>query len=159
MADRRALFLDRDGVINVDHGYVHRKEDFEFVDGIFDLVAHAHKLGYLVIIVTNQAGIGRGYYSEETFLQLMDWLAQVFAERDGCIDKVYFCPYHPKHGIGHYRQASPFRKPAPGMILSAIREFGIDPAVSVLVGDKPGDIAAGRAAGVGTNLLFRGGAL
>jgi len=156
MAERRALFLDRDGVINVDHGYVHRQEDFEFIDGIFELVAHACKLGYLVIIVTNQAGIGRGYYSEEDFLQLMDWVAGVFAARGGGVDKVFFCPHHPEHGVGRYRQDSPFRKPAPGMFLSAIREFGIDPAASVLVRDKPSDIAAAHAAGVGTKLLFGG---
>lgn len=156
MTERRALFLDRDGVINVDHGYVHRQEDFEFVEGIFELVAYARTLGYLVIIVTNQAGIGRGYYSEEDFLRLMDWVGTVFAARSGGVDKVFFCPHHPEHGVGHYRQDSHFRKPAPGMLLSAIQEFGINPATSVLVGDKPSDIAAGRAAGVGTNLLLGG---
>src|SRR5690606_25131903 len=92
---KRALFLDRDGVINVDHGYVHRKEHFEFIDGIFELVAEAVARNFLVIIVTNQAGIGRGYYTEEQFQILMEWVRSEFARRAGRIDDVYFCTYHP----------------------------------------------------------------
>lgn len=153
---KAALFLDRDGVINVDHGYVHKPEDVEFIDGIFELVAAAKRAGYLVIVVTNQAGIGRGYYSEADFHALMDWMKARFAERGGQIDAVYFCPYHPEHGIGQYRRDSDCRKPAPGMLLQAQRELDIDMQRSVLIGDKPSDIAAGRAAGV-NNLLHFGG--
>jgi D-glycero-D-manno-heptose 1,7-bisphosphate phosphatase len=148
----RALFLDRDGVINVDHAYVCKPESFEFVDGIFDLVRRARELGYLVIVVTNQAGIGRGYFSEDEFLALTEWMRAEFASRGAAIDAVYFCPDHPLHGLGRYRRDSPMRKPAPGMLLQARDEFGIDMARSVMVGDKRTDMQAGAAAGVGTLL-------
>jgi D-glycero-D-manno-heptose 1,7-bisphosphate phosphatase len=151
---RRALFLDRDGVINVDHGYVHRPEAVEFIDGIFELVAVARRAGYLVIVVTNQAGIGRGYYSEADFHALMDWMKSRFVERGGQIDAVYFCPYHPEHGIGDYRRESACRKPAPGMLLQAQQELDIDMELSIFIGDKPSDMAAGLAAGVGTLLYL-----
>lgn len=148
------MFLDRDGVINIDHGYVHRKEEFEFVDGIFDLVAAAKKAGYLVIIVTNQAGIGRGYYTELEFHNLMEWVLEQFAMKAAAIDKVYFCPDHPEYGIGKYRRNSHFRKPGPGMILQAAEELSVDLGRSIIVGDKTSDVEAGVAAGVGTSLLL-----
>lgn len=147
-----ALFLDRDGVINVDHGYVHKPEEVAFVDGIFELIAAAKRAGYLVVVVTNQAGIGRGYYGEDDFHALMDWIKARFAERGGQLDAVYFCPYHPEHGIGEYRRESDCRKPAPGMLLQAARDLDIDLTGSIFVGDMPSDMAAGRAAGVGTLL-------
>lgn len=146
---RSALFLDRDGVINVDHGYVHTQENFEFIDGIFDLVVAANRAGFLVVVVTNQAGIGRGYYSEAQFHALTDWMRIRFTEHGGKIDGVYFCPYHPEHGIGEYRRESEFRKPAPGMLFQAQSELGINLGKSIFIGDKPTDMAAGRAAGVG----------
>jgi D-glycero-D-manno-heptose 1,7-bisphosphate phosphatase len=152
---RRALILDRDGVININHGYVFRWEDFEFVDGIFELCRRAKDLGYLIFVVTNQAGIGRGYYSEQDFLELTKRMCGVFDDRGASIDKVYFCPYHAEHGIGIYKVDSRFRKPAPGMILQAAEEFAIDLSQSVLVGDEDSDIQAGIAAGVGCNLLYR----
>lgn len=151
---RPALFLDRDGVINVDHGYVHTPANFQFIDGIFDLVATANRAGYLVVVVTNQAGIGRGYYSEAQFHNLTHWMRRRFAEHGGQIDGVYFCPYHPEHGIGEYRRESEFRKPAPGMLLQAQSELGIDLEQSILIGDKLSDMVAGRSAGVGTLLHF-----
>jgi D-glycero-D-manno-heptose 1,7-bisphosphate phosphatase len=153
-AVRRALFLDRDGVINVDHGYVFRKEDIEFVPGIFDLCRAARQRGYLVFVVTNQAGIGRGYYTESDFQELMRWMGSRFEEEGAAICKVYHCPTHPVHGLGDYKVDSIFRKPGPGMILQAAKEYGVDLATSVLVGDKASDIEAGMAAGVGTNVRF-----
>jgi D-glycero-D-manno-heptose 1,7-bisphosphate phosphatase len=154
--NRPALFLDRDGVINVDHGYVHTQENFQFIEGVFDLVAAANRTGYLVVVVTNQAGIGRGYYSEEQFHALTHWMRARFAEHGGQIDGVYYCPCHPEHGIGEYRRESEFRKPAPGMLLQAQSELGIDLKRSILIGDKLSDMAAGRAAGVATLLHFCG---
>lgn len=151
---RPALFLDRDGVINIDHAYVHRREDFDFVDGIFDLVRTARERGYLVFVITNQAGIGRGKYTEADFHTLTEWMSDQFAARGAAIDKVYFCPYHAEHGVGIYKQESPFRKPNPGMILQAAQEFDVNLAASVLLGDMETDIQAGVAAGVGRNLLF-----
>ena len=150
-----ALFLDRDGVINVDHGYVHTPEKFEFVDGIFEIVAAANKAGYLVIVVTNQAGIGRGYYSEAQFHALTDWMKTKFIENGGRIDAVYFCPYHPEYGVGKYRRESDCRKPAPGMILTAMRDFDIDLGKSILVGDSLKDIYAANASGIGQVFMFR----
>lgn len=152
---RPALFVDRDGVINVDHGYVFRREEFEFVDGIFELCSGAKELGYLIIVITNQAGIGRGLYTERDFEELTAWMCEVFSQRGAAIDKVYFCPFHPEHGIGRYKVDSPFRKPRPGMILQAAEEFKIDLQRSVLVGDKASDIVAGIASYIGCNLLYR----
>ena len=154
MKCRPALFLDRDGVINIDHAYVCRQEDFEFVDGIFELCRNAKRLGYLIFVITNQAGIGRGYYTEQDFLRLTDWMCGRFATEGAVIDRVYFCPFHPEHGVGHYKADSPFRKPGPGMILQARDEFDVDLARSVLVGDRESDIQAGIAAGVGSNFLY-----
>lgn len=154
MKHHRALFLDRDGVINIDRDYVHRREQVEFIDGIFELCRHARALGYLIFVITNQAGIGRGYYTEQDFLKLTHWMNRVFNAEGIVIDKTYFCPFHPEFGIGKYKMDSPFRKPRPGMILQASKEFGVDLAKSVLIGDKETDIQAGISAGVGTNLLY-----
>ena len=141
---RPALFLDRDGVINVDRGYVGKREDFEFLPGIFDVCRIAKQLGYLIFVVTNQSGIGRGYYTEQDFLQLNDWMCGVFKEHGADIEQVYYAT----------SLDSPDRKPMPGMILRAAEEFGVDLSRSVLVGDKMTDVQAGIAAGVGVNLLY-----
>ena len=154
MAARPALFLDRDGVINVDYAYVHRPENFDFVNGIFELCREAKRLGYRIFVVTNQAGIGRGYYTEQDFHDLTAWMRARLAEHGADVDAVYFSPYHPEHGIGPYKKGSDCRKPGAGMLRQAAAEFEIDFARSVLVGDKYSDIQAGVAAGVGRNLLF-----
>lgn len=151
---RPALFLDRDGVINIDHAYVNRKDNFEFVEGIFDLCRSAKQLGFLICVVTNQAGIGRGYYSEKDFLELTGWMCTVFKEQGCEISKVYFCPSHPEHGIGVYKTDSYFRKPNPGMILQAAKELNIDLTKSILIGDKETDIQAGISSGIICNLLL-----
>jgi D-glycero-D-manno-heptose 1,7-bisphosphate phosphatase len=154
----RALFLDRDGVINVDRNYVHRREDFDFLPGIFDLCLTAQDARFIPIVITNQAGIGRGIYSEDDFQQLTGWMLERFLEHGVRIGRVYHCPYHPTAGIGAYRRDSFDRKPNPGMILKARDEFALDLAHCVLVGDKDTDIAAGRAAGVRHNLRLLHGA-
>lgn len=153
ISKNKALFLDRDGIINVDKNYVHRPEDFEFVDGIFELCRIGQQQGYRPVVITNQAGIGRGYYSEADFHALTEWMMERFAEQGIRIEKVYFCPFHPEHGIGQYRCESDFRKPNPGMILQARAELNLDLAASILVGDKESDIEAGLRAGVGLNIL------
>ncbi len=150
----RALFLDRDGVINHDMGYTHRWEDFVFIDGIFDLCRHARACCFSLFVVTNQAGIARGLYTEEDFHALSARMCTEFQAQGAPVDKVYFSPFHPKHGIGGYRQDSFLRKPNPGMILLAAEEFGLVLADSVLIGDRMSDIQAGRAAGIGCNLLY-----
>lgn len=149
-----ALLLDRDGVINVDHGYVHHPEDFEFIDGIFDVARAAHTSGYKLIVITNQAGIARGYYSEQQFHQLTAWMCNEFSNAGAPIEKVYFSPFHPTEGLGKYKKDDISRKPRPGMICQAQREMNFDLGRSILIGDKASDIQAGITAGVGTNLLL-----
>ena len=151
---RRALFLDRDGVINIDHGYVYLQEQFEFVTGIFELCRKAVESGYLIFVVTNQAGIGRGYYTEQQFHECTDWMCNQFLIQGIKIEHVYFCPSHPEYGLNDYKYESFFRKPQPGMILQAADEYNLDLSVSVLVGDKESDIQAGMSAGVGSNILY-----
>jgi D-glycero-D-manno-heptose 1,7-bisphosphate phosphatase len=147
-----ALFLDRDGVINIDHGYVSRPEQFDWMPGIFDLVRAARSKGHRVVVVTNQAGIGRGYYTEDDFARLTAWMCERFAAEGAAIDRVYHCPSHPTAGIGLYRVDSPMRKPGPGMLLAARDDLALDLAASSFLGDKLSDMQAGLAAGVGHNL-------
>jgi len=153
---RRALFLDRDGVINVDHGYVHRVDRFEFVPGIFDLVRFwTNDLQQPVVVATNQSGIGRGYFDERAYADLTDWMRERFAAERAPIARVYHCPYHPQHGVGEYRRDHPWRKPNPGMFLQAASDLDLDLAQSALVGDRMSDIAAAVAAGIGLRILLR----
>ena len=149
-----ALFLDRDGVVNKDFGHVYKIEDIKFIDGIFELVKFANKKKYKVIIITNQSGIGRGFYSKKEFLILMDWVKKKFLENNSVIDKFYYCPHHPKYGKGRYLKDCNFRKPKPGMILKAKKEMNIDLKNSVLVGDKITDISAGLSAGLNKIIYF-----
>lgn len=151
---RRALFLDRDGVINLDRGYVHRRETFEFQEGIFDLCRAAQSKNYVLIVATNQAGIARGYYTEAEFCKLTTWMIDEFAAQQVNIARVYYCPHHPVHGIGRYKVDSVDRKPQPGMLLRARADFDLDMMSSVLVGDKVSDIQAAEAAGIGTKILL-----
>ncbi len=151
---RKVLFLDRDGVINVDHAYVHRPAQTEWVPGIFDLVRRAQTAGYDVVVITNQAGIARGYFSEEHFIAYSRWMSEAF-RLEGCpLLATYHCPHHPKEGVGIYQQDCACRKPEPGMILQAVQDWDIDLSQSCLVGDKAGDVSAGLAAGVAHNFLF-----
>ena len=148
------MFLDRDGVINVDHGYVHDPENFEFLDGIFEVACAAHASGYKLIVITNQSGIGRGYYSEQQFHQLTAWMCNEFLNAGAPIEKVYFSPFHPTAGLGAYKKDDVSRKPRPGMIHQAQREINVNLGSSILIGDKVSDIQAGIAAGVGLNILL-----
>ncbi|MRI84160.1 MAG: D-glycero-beta-D-manno-heptose-1,7-bisphosphate 7-phosphatase [Nitratiruptor sp.] len=145
----KALFLDRDGVINEDYGYVHRIEDFHFIDGVFQALLRAQRAGYKPIIVTNQSGIGRGYYTREDFFHLTRWMVERFGKEGIEVVDVFYCPHHPDRGCG-------CRKPEPGMILEAARRYNIDLQSSWLVGDKPSDIEAARRAGVGGTILVDG---
>jgi len=151
---KRALFLDRDGIINEDRRYVHRIEDFHFIDGIFDICRAAIDAGMAIIVVTNQAGIGRGVFTERQFHVLTDWMNAQFAGQGVTIDQVYYCPHHPLHGTGHYKLDCLCRKPNPGMILRARDEHCIWLRNSVLVGDKELDIMAAKAAGIATTVLI-----
>jgi len=150
----KALFLDRDGVINVNHGYVHEVENCHFLDGIFDLTRLAIREGFIICIVTNQAGIGRGYYTEQQFHDFMCWMSARFEQEGVVISRVFYSPYHPIHGVGKYKKDDFSRKPNPGMLLDAINDFSIDAGASILIGDSISDIQAGVAAGIGTNLYL-----
>ena len=149
---RRAVFLDRDGVINVDDGYVHTAAQTVFVDGIFALAATARAAGFNLIVVTNQAGIARGLYPEPAFLDYTRWVHAQFASHDVPLLATYYCPHHPTAGKGDYRRDCAFRKPGAGMLRQAQADFGIDMGQSLLLGDKGSDLAAAAAAGVGAAL-------
>lgn len=158
MADKvPAIFLDRDGTINVDHGYIHEIDNFQFIDGVIDAMRELKKMGYALVMVTNQSGIARGIFSEDTFMQLTEWMDWSLADRDVDLDGIYFCPHHPDAVEEEYRQQCDCRKPQPGMLLSAQKELNIDMAASYMVGDKIDDMLAGKAAGVGIKVLVRTG--
>ena len=152
-----AIFLDRDGTMNVDHGYVHEIDNFQFIDGAIEAMQELKKMGYALVMVTNQSGIARGMFSEDTFMQLTEWMDWSLADRDVDLDGIYFCPHHPEAVVEEYRQQCDCRKPAPGMLLSAQKELNIDMAASYMVGDKIDDMLAGKAAGVGKKVLVRSG--
>lgn len=138
----KALFLDRDGVINVDVGYAHLPEQIIFMPGIFDVCRTAVAQHYKIIIITNQSGIGRGLYTEAQFHTLMKWMSDRFREEACPIIAYYFCPHLPEDHCN-------CRKPKPGMILQAAAEHHIDLKNSLLIGDKQSDIDAAISAGVG----------
>lgn len=145
----RAAFLDRDGVINVDHGYVHRADQFELLPGVSAALRKLSDAGLLLVVVTNQSGIARGLYTEQDYEALTVHMRARLAAEGVRLDAVYHCPHLQDAAVPAYRKQCDCRKPLPGMILRAIAEHDIEPARSMLVGDKASDIAAGRAAGVG----------
>ncbi|WP_206483965.1 D-glycero-beta-D-manno-heptose 1,7-bisphosphate 7-phosphatase [Thalassotalea sp. G2M2-11] len=150
----KALFLDRDGIINVDHGYVYQKENFEFVAGIFELCRQAMAKGYLLIIITNQSGIGRGKYTIQEFDALTRWMKEEFKKQQCLITDVYYCPHHPTKGKGEYLKACQCRKPEPGLLLKASDEHKIDLKQSIFIGDKTSDMQAAQAAGIHNRILL-----
>ncbi len=144
----KALFLDRDGVINEETGYIHHPDAVRFVDGIFSLCRTAQTLHYRLIVVTNQAGIGRGLYTALQYEELMAWMRSEFRREGVEFDAIYHCPYHPEHGLGEYKREHVDRKPSPGMLHRGAREFNLSLPDSVLIGDRCTDIAAAAAAGL-----------
>jgi D-glycero-D-manno-heptose 1,7-bisphosphate phosphatase len=152
----RALFLDRDGVVNEEVGYLHRAEEVQFVDGIFSLCKTAARLGYKLIVVTNQAGIARGYYTEADFEALMEFMRAELRSEGVELDAVYYCPFHPEHGVGEYKREHEDRKPGTGMLRRGARELGVELSESLLVGDRCSDVAAANAAGLRQAFLMSG---
>lgn len=150
----RCIFLDRDGVLNVERGYVHRIEDFEFVARAPEAIARLNKAGWTVVVITNQSGIGRGLYTEADYKKLTAHIQNSLAQFGGHLDAVYHCPHTPDWN-------SPYgcscRKPLPGLIFQAKEQLRLDLCDSVLVGDKISDIEAGRAAGISTCFLVESG--
>ena len=153
---RRGLYLDRDGVVNEEVGYLHKADGVRFVDGIFSLGRTAIELGYKLIVVTNQAGIARGYYSEDDFHALMEWMRNALRAEGVELDAVYHCPFHPEHGVGRYKREHEDRKPGTGMLRRGAAELGILLAESVMVGDRCSDVAAANAAGLRQAFLIAG---
>jgi len=145
----KALFLDRDGVINIEKNYLHKIEDFEFIEGIFELCEYFRDAGYKIFIVTNQSGIARKYYTQSQFDILSTWLVNEFSKKNIDIKHIYFCPHHPD-----ISGECSCRKPKPGMLLSAQSEFNINLKESILIGDKERDIEAGLNAGLLESYLF-----
>jgi D-glycero-D-manno-heptose 1,7-bisphosphate phosphatase len=150
----RAAFLDRDGVINVDHGYVSRWEDFEFVPGAIQSLRRLQAAGHALVIVTNQSGVARGYYDEAAVQRLHESLRDHLAQQGIVLAAIEHCPHLPGAPVARYAIDCDCRKPAPGMILRSAQALGIDLGASVMFGDKPSDIEAGRRAGVGRCLLL-----
>lgn len=146
---KKALFLDRDGVINIEKDYLYKIGDFEFIDGIIELCQYYISQGYVIFVVTNQSGIARGYYSEHDFNILTKWMVEEFRKNEVNIEKVYYCPHHPDI-TGECK----CRKPHPKMLLDARDEFNIDMAKSIIIGDKQRDIDAGINAGLKETYLF-----
>ncbi|MEK8031480.1 D-glycero-beta-D-manno-heptose 1,7-bisphosphate 7-phosphatase [Ideonella sp. DXS29W] len=154
---RPAAFLDRDGVVNVERDYVYRIEDFELLPGVIDALVTLQRAGYALVVVTNQGGIGLGKYQESDLQRLHHHLRAELAGAGVRLDGIYHCPHHPRSERPEMRGPCDCRKPAPGMILQAARDLALDLPNSFLAGDKVGDVAAGRAAGVGQNYLVRSG--
>jgi D-glycero-D-manno-heptose 1,7-bisphosphate phosphatase len=152
----RAVFLDRDGTINEEKEYLWRVEAFRFIPGAVDAIKLLKKSGYLVVVVTNQSGIGRGYYGEADLMLLHEHMERELQRHGTTVDACYFCPHHPQHGVGHYAVDCSCRKPLPGMLLQAAVELEIDLAASWMIGDKKADIDAGQAAGCRTILVRTG---
>lgn len=139
MGKNKALFLDRDGVINEDCEYPYKPEQIRFLDGIFLLCQRAVEKGYLLIVVTNQAGVAKGYFTEDDVKFIHNWISDQFLLHGIKITAFYYCPFHPNAKIPEYRKSSDLRKPSPGMILLAASEYDIDLASSFMLGDKPSD--------------------
>lgn len=155
---RKAVFLDRDGVLNVDKSYLSRIEDFEWIEGAKEALAMLTQQGYAIIVVTNQSGVARGFYTEDDVRHLHDWMCQEARLAGGIITAVYYCPYLEKAPVKAYDRKSDWRKPAPGMVLQAMKDYDIDASQSFMIGDMPRDVECGERAGI-SGYLFQGGRL
>ncbi len=147
---RQALFLDRDGVINIDRGYVHTQEQWEWCPGIFELLKWGRQNYDFIIVLTNQSGVGLGLYPEKSVRELHQWVDEQLQVRNLKIDAWYFCPFHPQGSLPAFRRKSLQRKPAPGLALEAQKEWDLDLSRSLMIGDKKTD----RLEGLGMETLF-----
>lgn len=153
---RGAAFFDRDGVINEDHGYVHRASDFVLMPGAADAIRACNRAGLFVFVVTNQSGVARGYYDVEAVEELHHHMVRILAAQDARIDDIRYCPHLPEGNVAAFALDCECRKPAPGMIHDLLNAWPVDPAHSFLIGDKPSDVAAAQAAGIAGHMLCDG---
>ena len=150
---RRAVFLDRDGTLNVEKEYLHRAEDWEWIPGAIEAIRLLNEAGFVVIITTNQSGVARGFYDEQAVRDLHASVDRWLAAEGARVDGYYYCPHHPHHGSVRDCDC---RKPAPGLLLAAAREHDIDLRNSYVVGDKASDVGAARAVGAAPILVATG---
>lgn len=155
---KKAVFFDRDGVLNVDKNYLYKIEEFEWQPEAMQAIKFLKEQGYFIAVVTNQSGVARGYYTEQDVHKLHEYMQSELAEIGTRIDVFYHCPHLPDANVAEYALECDCRKPAPGMIIKACAEYGINPEQSLLIGDKQRDIEAGEAAGV-RSYLYREGSL
>jgi D-glycero-D-manno-heptose 1,7-bisphosphate phosphatase len=153
-----AVFLDRDGVLNADVGYVHRPDQVVWIDGAHDAIKACNAAGAFVFVISNQSGVARGYYEESAVRMLHEWMRKELASADARVDAFEFCPHYAEGTVARYRRHCRRRKPEPGMILDLLESWPVEPARSILIGDKTTDLAAGEAAGI-RSFLFAGGNL
>ena len=151
----KVAFLDRDGVINIDFGHVHKKDNFVFIEGVINAMKLLNANQFKIIIVTNQAGIAKGLYSEDDYNKLTIWYLKILKEKGIEVLDVFFCPYHINSNIKKYKKDSFNRKPNPGMFLEAMKKYGIDKGNSFTVGDKLSDIEASKKSGIENNFLIK----
>lgn len=159
MADRRpAVFLDRDGTLNADTGYMYRIQDFSWLPEAREAIRWLNEAGYYVFVVTNQSGVGRGYYSEVDVERLHAWMQRELAAAGAHVDAFRYCPHHPEADLEAYRRVCQCRKPAPGMLLGLMADWPVEPKGSFMVGDRQSDMQAAEAAGL-HGVLYEGGSL
>ena len=156
---RRAIFFDRDGVLNEEVGYLWQVEKFKWIDGAREAIKFCNERGLLAVVVTNQGGIARGLYTHAEVDALHAFMQRSLSEIGAHIDAFYYCPHHPEGVVEKFSVVCDCRKPKPGLILRACRELDIDPAQSILFGDSERDIAAAKAAGLRDGIFFTGGNL
>lgn len=156
MEKRKAVFLDRDGTINLEVDYLSRVEEFQFIPGAPLAIKRLKDAGFLLVVVTNQSGIARGYYDESALERIHQHMHEELEKFGVAIDACYFCPHHPEHGVGPYKRECTCRKPFPGMLFQAAKELDIDLSASFMVGDKIADVKAGIEAGCTPILVLTG---
>ncbi|WP_367680717.1 D-glycero-beta-D-manno-heptose 1,7-bisphosphate 7-phosphatase [Candidatus Fukatsuia anoeciicola] len=152
-----AIFLDRDGTINIDYGYVYKIDDFQFIEGVIEACRKLKAMGFALVLLTNQSGIAREKFTEAQFITLTKWMNWSLADNGVNLDGIYFCPHHPKSNADKYRQFCYCRKPSPGMLLRAKNELHINMAASYMAGDTIEDMQAAQAAHVTSKVLLRSG--
>jgi len=154
---RPAVFLDRDGTINLDKSYVYRREDFEWLPGAIEAIKRLNEAGIYVFVVTNQSGIGRGFYKEADVAILHQWMQEELAAFGAHIDDFRYCPFHPEAEVEGYKADHDWRKPAPGMILDLLKHWPVEASQSLMIGDRESDIEAGHAAGMAAQMVDAAG--